>query len=139
MRDDVISQGSWREEKTITPAIDQSMVTAFSHGFVHKKGENDPFELNVYAKSLIIEYRCYNPALGYKGNLEITYRKVGESKSNAITWDVTKNFREKTSDGWDNPVPILLFDEAAASTYSIKISMQSNNDDGTIFAIGYSD
>ena len=101
-----------------------------------------PFPLSyINCKNFIIVYKADNPSLVKAGTLKVEYYKNGDS-ANAKT--LTQNLNSyghnngTQESGWTNPVAILLIDEDVSSNYTIKLSLSSASEVGTILAFGYS-
>ena len=137
-----VSLGSWSKYDTHYSSLYKSDVNAFSKGWTKQnKNSNEAMTVNVNCKNFIIVYKADNPSLVKAGTLEVEYFKNGDS-SNVKT--LTQNLNSyghnngTQESGWTNPVAILLIDEDVANNYTIKLSVSSASEVGTILAFGYS-
>ncbi len=149
----VKSLGSFVAADTATPSTSlQSDVTAFQNGW--KKTDttsNEAMSIEVSAKNFILIYEAGNSSVSGdpKGNIIVSYvNKNDASDAGELTWDVSKTAKQEksgsteitdqSSNGWENPVGILIFDKDVVDTYVITIKMENNAGICTIMAFGYS-
>ena len=137
-----VSLGSWSKYDTHYSSLYKSDVNAFSKGWTKQNTKaNEAMTVNVNCKNFIIVYKADNPSLVKAGTLKVEYYKNGDS-TNAKT--LTQNLNSyghnngTQESGWTNPVAILLIDEDVSSNYTIKLSLSSASEVGTILAFGYS-
>ena len=133
--------GSWAGGNTSTTCTSkQSDVTAFQQGWKKTSTtENEPMQISVNCKNFIIIYCAANPSVPEdpKGTIRVTYTNASDpSDTETIEWDMTKV--RGSSNGWDNPVAMLIIDKATASNYNISICFTETSGTGNIFAFGYS-
>ena len=138
-----VKLGSWDKCDTHYSSLNKSHVDAFSKGWTKQNtNSNDAMVVNVTCKNFIVVYKADNPALLKAGTLKVEYFKNSDP-TNVMT--VTQNLNSyghnsgQQESGWTNPVAILLFDEDVVSDYTIKLSLSSASEVGTILAFGYSD
>ena len=138
-----VKLGSWAKSDTHYSSLNKSHVNAFSKGWTKQNtNANEAMTVNVSCKNFIIVYKADNPSLVKAGTLKVEYYKNSDP-SNVKT--MTQNLNSyghnngTQESGWTNPVAILLIDEDVTSDYTIKLSLSSSSEVGTILAFGYSD
>lgn len=137
----IVSNGSWEKTNTNANPFTFSHVDAFTNGWSKKESDsNDALTLQVDAKNFIVVYKCENPSVNHDaGVIIIKYTNVNDpSYSGTITWDLTKSYKSPNQTGWENPISILVFDKEEVGTYSIEITLENSQTNGTIYAMGYS-
>ena len=115
-----VSLGEYNDQK--------ETIAWFPNGWTRKGGENQGISFDIRCSSLFIVFHC-NKVERY-GTAEVFCdgEKVSEVKS----------YR---SDGWNNPVPQLLFSDLELKTHRIEIKMKEGQEDTYfgILAFGYCD
>jgi len=136
----VKSLGSWESVDTSSTSVrDQSDVTAFQQGWSKTSTtENEAMVVEAHCKNFVIIYRAANPGVtsSLKGTIRVTYvNKNDSTDTGTMEWDMTKD--QNGSNGWENPVAVLLIDKDSAADYQITFQFTETSGTGTIFALGY--